>query len=335
MIPGMHSRMLLAGATLLGGLALAGIPAHAADNKPGAGMHICISLDKVNASREGQIRLWKQAAQELGVPKVTIEVADEDAQRQSSQVETCLAQRVNGVIEIPWDDQAVLQDIRRARAAHIPLVGMDQAPADVGTIDYFSGSNPYADGLKLGEELVKLVGDKPTKVADIQGALDQYNGIERDKGFKAGIAGHPNIRIVADIPTDWHPEPALAGMENALEANPDLGAVFVASDGMLPPVWSALQKVGRYTKVGAPKHVIVLSIDGDPQGCAGVKSDYMDAGVAQPFAEMTYDTMKMVIEMAKTGKEPTGKDRVARIPGLMYTPANFSKASAGVWGCSE
>lgn len=330
-----HMRVLLAGAALAGGLVLAGIPAHAADSKPGAGMKICISLDKVNASREGQIRLWKQAAQELGVSKLIIEVADEDAQRQSSQVETCLAQRVNGIIEIPWDDQAVQQDIRRARAAHIPLVGMDQAPADVSTIDYFSGSNPYADGLHLGEKLVQLVGDKPTKVADIQGALDQYNGIERDKGFKAGIAGHANIRIVADIPTDWHPEPALGGMENALEANPDLGAVFVASDGMLPPVWSALQKVGRYTKVGAPKHVIVLSIDGDPQGCAGVRSGYMDAGVAQPFAEMTYDTVKVVIEMAKTGKGPTGKDRVARIPGVMYTPANFSKTSAEVWGCSE
>lgn len=331
----MHTRMFLAGAALLGSLVLAGLPAHAADNKPGAGMKICISLDKMNASREGQLKLWRVAAQELGVSKLIVEVANEDGQRQSSQIETCLAQRVSGIVDIPWDYQAVLQDIRRARAAHVPLVTMDQIPADTSTVDYFVGADPFTDGKHLGALLVKLVGDKPTKVADIQGALSQYNGIQRDKGFKAGIAGHPNIKIVAEIPTEWHPEPALAGMENALEANPDLGAVFVASDGMLPPVWSTLQKVGKYAKVGAANHVIVLSVDGDPQGCAAVRNGYMDAGAAQPFADMTYDTIKVIIDMAKSGKGPTGADRIVQIPGVIYTPANFATTSAKVWGCAE
>lgn len=330
----MCSKWLMIGLAVLGSVTLGGVSAHATD-KPGAGLKICISLDKVNSSREGQLRLWRAAAQELGVSKLIVEVANEDAQRQSSQIDTCIAQGVSGIIDIPWDYEAVLQDITRARAAHVPLVTMDQAPADTSTVDFFAGSDPYADGLHAAEQLVKLVGDKSIKVADIQGALSQYNGIERDKGFKAGIKGHSNIRIVAEIPTDWHPEPALAGMENALEANPDLGAVFSASDGMLPPVWSALQKVGRYAKVGAPNHVIVLSVDGDPQGCAGVREGYMDVGVAQPFALMTYDTIKVIIDMAKTGKGPTGANRILRIPGVIYTPANFAQTSAKVWGCSE
>ena len=329
----MYSKMLVAGLAAVSVLALAAVPARAAD-KPGAGLKICISLDKVNASREGQLRLWKVAAQELGVARLIIQVANEDAQRQSSQVDTCIAQGVNGIVSIPWDYQAVLQDMARAKAAHIPFVTMDQAPADVSTVDYFVGSDPHADGLHLAQQLVKLVGDKPTKVADIQGALSQFNGMERDRGFKDGIKGHPNIKIVAEIPTDWHPAPALAGMQNALQANPDLGAVFSASDGMLPPVWSALQKVGRYAKAGAPNHVIVLSVDGDPQGCSAVKNGYMDAGAAQPFAEMTMDTLKVVIEMAKTGKGPTGDARVQRIPGVIYTPANIAKTASEVWGCA-
>ena len=35
-------------------------PAHAAD-APGEGIKICLSLDKVNAFREGQQKLWRKA----------------------------------------------------------------------------------------------------------------------------------------------------------------------------------------------------------------------------------------------------------------------------------
>jgi ABC-type sugar transport system substrate-binding protein len=303
-----------------------------ADDKPGAGMTICISLDKVNASREGQLKMWRKNAELLGV-KLIEEVAGEDAQRQSSQVDTCIAKKVNGIISIPWDYQAVLQDIERAHAAGIPFATMDQAPADLSTVDFHIGADPYADGLHGGQNLVKLVGDKPIKVVDIQGALSHANGQGRDKGFKDGIKDHPNIKIVAEIPTEWHPEPVVGGMENALQANADIGAVWVASDGMLPPLWSALQKANKYAKVGAPNHVIVESVDGDPQGCAGVRDGWMDSGYAQPFELMTRKTEEAIIQISKTKKPLDEKDRVLQIPSIEYTPANFADTKGQVWGC--
>jgi ribose transport system substrate-binding protein len=320
-MPTVTTRPLTIGLAALGALALAAAPAHAAD-KPGAGLKICISLDKVNSSREGQLKLWRQEAQELGVQLVE-QVAGEDAQRQSSQVDTCIAQKVNGIISIPWDYEAVLQDIERAHAANIPFVTMDQAPSDTSTVDFHTGADPHADGLHAAQRLIALVGDKPTKVVDLQGALSHFNGQQRDQGFKDGIKDHPNIKIVSEVPTEWHPEPVLAGMET----------VFSASDGLLPPVWSALQKVGRYTKVGTPNHVIVLSVDGDPQGCAAVRDGWMDAGYAQPFAQMTLETIQVIIDAAKTGKKLADKDRVRLIPGVEYTLANFPTTEGRVWGC--
>lgn len=326
-------RHILMGAVALGTGALMSASAIAQD-KPGAGVTICISLDKVNASREGQLKLWRSAAEELGV-KLIEQVAGEDAQRQSSQIETCIAQKVNGIISIPWDYEAVLQDIERAHEAGLPLVTMDQAPAETDTVDFHIGADPHADGMHAAEMLVSIVGDKPTKVADLQGALSHFNGQGRDQGFKDGIKDHPNITIVAEIPTEWHPEPVLAGMENALQAHPDLGAVFVASDGLLPPVWSALQKVNRYTKVGTPDHVIVLSVDGDPQGCAGVKDGYMDAGYAQPFELMTRETIQVIIDIAKGGKKLADAEKIKLIPGVEYTGANIADTEGKVWGCTK
>jgi ribose transport system substrate-binding protein len=322
---------LLAGLAAFGTVVLIGPAAQAAD-KPGAGLKICISLDKINASRDGQVKLWKKAADEFGVTLIE-QVAGEDAQRQSSQIDTCIAQKVDGIIDIPWDFQAVLQDIERAHAAGIPFVTMDQIPADTSTVDFHIGADPDADGLHAGQMLAKLVGDKPTSVIDLVGALSAFNGMGRDRGFKKGIADHPNIKIVSEVLTEWHPEPVLAGMENALQAHPDLGAVFAATDGFLPPIWSALQKVNRYVKVGTAGHVIVETVDGDEQGCAAIRDHWADAGYAQPFEFMTRETIRVIVEIKKNHLKLADKDRVVLIPGVEYTPANFAETNSKVWGC--
>ena len=260
-------------------------------------------------------------------------VAGEDAQRQSSQVDTCIAQGVNGIISIPWDYEAVLQDIERAHAANIPFVTVDQAPAETDTVDFHIGADPHADGLNAGKRLVELVGDKPTKVVDLQGALSHNNGQGRDQGFKDGIKDHPNIQIVSEIPTEWRPEPVVAGMENALQAHPDLGAVFSATDGRRPPVRAALEKGGRFKPVGDPDHVIILSVDGDPQGCAAVKEGWMDAGYAQPVPLMSRRTIEVIIDIARNGKKPEGDDRIQLIPGTEYMKSNIDQVEGEVWGC--
>ena len=113
---------------------------------PEPGLSVCLSLDKMQAFREGELKLWRKAAADLGI-KLVEQVAGEDAQRQSSQIDTCIAQKVNGIVAIPWDNQAVLQDIERAHAAGIPFVTVDQAPADTSTVDTHIGGDPTSDGI--------------------------------------------------------------------------------------------------------------------------------------------------------------------------------------------
>ena len=43
------------------------------------------------------------------------------------------------------------------------------------------------------------------------------NGIRRSKCLDDAVKAAPNITIVAQVPTDWNPEKALVGTENALE----------------------------------------------------------------------------------------------------------------------
>jgi len=50
----------------------------------------------------------------------------------------------NFIVGIPWDYEAVLQDIERAHAAGIPFITVDQAPAMTDTVDYHEGADPFA-----------------------------------------------------------------------------------------------------------------------------------------------------------------------------------------------
>ena len=98
-------------------------------------------------------------------------------------------------------------------------------------------------------------------------------------------------------------------------------------------MWSALKKRDRYKKVGEAGHVIVLSVDGDPQGCEAVTTGVMDAGYAQPFADMTRATIQVIIDMTKSGKKLDDAKRLLLIPGFEYTPANIAANQSKVWGC--
>jgi ABC-type sugar transport system substrate-binding protein len=124
-------------------------------------------------------------------------------------------------------------------------------------------------------------------------------------------------------------------MENALQATADLGAVFAATDGYLPPIWSALKKANKYSKVGTPNHVVVLSVDGDPQGCAAVKDGWMDAGYAQPLASMTRQSLQTIIDIVKDKKKIDDKDKIHLIPGVEYTAGNIAETADTVWGCAK
>jgi ABC-type sugar transport system substrate-binding protein len=310
---------------ILAGVVVLALAGWGAGQGVAAGLKVCLSLDKMNVARE---------AKKMDITLIE-QVAGEDAQRQSSQIDTCIARGVKAIIDIPWDYQAVLQDIDRAHAADIPFITMDQAPADTSTVDFHISADPYADGQQAAKRLITIVGDKPAKVVDLQGALSAYNGIQRDKGFKDGIASRPNIKIVAQVPTEWHPEPVLAGIENAYQSNPDLDVIYSATDGFLPPIWSALKKAGHYEKVKEPDHVIVLSIDGDPQGCQAAKEGYLDAGYAAPFADMTQKTLDAAVQLAVKHQKFSEKDRINTIASTEYTPGNIAQIQAKVWGCQH
>ncbi|UOR01357.1 sugar ABC transporter substrate-binding protein [Leucobacter allii] len=299
------------------------------DSGGGENVKIGISFDKMLAFREGEQKYLEEAAEDLGV-ELVFQNAEDDAQRQSSQIETLISQGVKGIALIPYDLEAIRADIESADAAGVTVTSFDQAPADTSWVSYHVGGDPYADGQAAAKEFIRLADGKPFTLLELQGALNNDNGIQRSKGLNDGLKGADNIEIVAQVPTDWQPEPALAGVENTLQTTPDLSGIYVPTDGELPAVFSALEAVNRKVPVGEDGHVTIISIDGDENGCQAVRDGFVDMVLATDVPTMTHN----VLEQTLNGINGETVAKSEALPGIPVTPETIEENASKVWGCN-
>jgi DNA-binding LacI/PurR family transcriptional regulator len=91
------------------------------------------------------------------------------------------------------------------------------------------------------------------RLATIAGPLDMVAGFDRLAGFRHASGDRPAVVELGDFTR----ASGLAAMERLLAVEPDLDAVFVASDLMADGALTALARAGRRV----PEHVAVVGFD--------------------------------------------------------------------------
>lgn len=291
---------------------------------------IGISFDKVEPFREGEIAAINKAIEAAGA-KQQFANADKDAQRQASQVDSFISSGVSAIVSIPWDIEAAVNMAQVSRAAGIPFITMDQAPADVSAVTYHVGGDPCADGGTAGEFFIKAAAGKPFKLLEIQGGLANDNGLRRSKCLNDALKATSNVTVVARVPTDWSTEKAMLGAQNALQEHPDLNGIYQPWNDGLQGIFSALRARGRLVPVGDPKHVVIVTIDGTPLGCKAVRDRMIDLDIATPVSEMATRAIKAAVAAANKSEV---SPQVEFLPGIPYGPFDVDKMASKVWGCS-
>jgi len=290
---------------------------------------IGVSFDKVEPFRVAEQKALSDAIAAAKAKEVFAN-ADKDAQRQASQVDTMVSQGVSAIISIPWDIEAANDLAKSTIAAGIPFVSLDQAPSELKSVTYHVGGDPCADGKVAGEFFVKAAAGKPFKLLELQGGLANDNGIRRSKCLDDAVKAAPNITIVAQVPTDWNPQKALAGTEDSLQAHPDLAGIYAPWNDALQGVFAVLKAKGLLLPVGDPKHIVIVSIDGTPLGCKAVKDKLIDLEIATPLPEMSRRAVAAAIKASQGGKvDPQAEF----LPGIPYGPGDVDQMASKIWGC--
>ena len=294
-----------------------------------APLTIGVSFDLVNDIRTAELNAIKAAAAERGDTVIFVS-ADQDAQKQASQIQDLVqSKHVNALIVIAQNNQQIAASIALANTAGVPFIAIDRAVTGSGTVTFQVTGDPVADG-KVAAKEVLAAGGTPV-IIQLVGALTDQNAVGRRDGFTAGITAGGKT-VSAEVPTDWDPAKALDGTANALQANPNINTIFIPSDYLLPSVQSALDAAGRLKPVGDPKHVFLVTIDGDPNGCkAIINTKTLDSDVVTPVGDFGKNAIAAAHTAHLGGKVDPATTEVA---GFAINQANQATTKSTVWGCA-
>jgi ribose transport system substrate-binding protein len=113
--------------------------------------------------------------------------------------------------------------------------------------------------------------------------------MERVTGF-TNAAKEGGLNIVASQPANWNRQKARELATNMLEGDPNLKAIFVANDDMALGVVRAVQATGATGKI------IVVSVDGTPEGIDALKQGLLAGTVAQYPDAMAYMAIETLLK---------------------------------------
>jgi inositol transport system substrate-binding protein len=284
-----------------------------------------------------QTEYWvaSRDAIEAGIKKrggeMLLAVANNDANRQLEQVNNFIAKGVDGIVIAPKDAQAVMPIIKAANRANIPIVLYNRPPAEgAGTC-----VTVVADNVEITRNTVANMAEQAKKSGRkykamiLIGDLADINAVGRRDGFEAAVKQYPEvIQVVSRVPTEWNQEKALAGVTNALQANPDINFIFSSSDFLFPSIVSALTQAGKYKKAGEEGHVLLGGFDGDATAYRMLVDGYLDAdGVQDVFFECD-KSVEAAFDL-KAGKDVPA---VIKDPGFVAHQGNLAEARERMWG---
>lgn len=180
-----------------------------------------------------------------------------DINKQIADVEDLIQQGVDAVLIAPADSKAIKTALLSAQAAGIPVVIMDVPVEDTDLVSSTISTNNFMAGQVLGEALAKDFAGK-ANVALLDWPVVKAV-TDRTDGFFSVVDQYPDIKIVARADGKASTEGSLPVMENFLQSNPEIQAVFCINDPSCMGAMAAIEAANR-------TDIKLYSIDGSQDG---------------------------------------------------------------------
>ncbi|MGD9908698.1 MAG: substrate-binding domain-containing protein, partial [Mesotoga sp.] len=185
-------------------------------------------------------------------------------------------QKLDLIVINPTDSDAIVTAVEEANKAGIPVITVDRG-ANGGMVIAHIASDNVAGGMMAGEYVAMLL-DGKGNVVELEGIVGTSAARDRGEGFGAAISKYPDIKIVAKQVANFNRAEGLVVMENILQANPNIDAVFAHNDEMALGAIEAIKAAGLLDKIK------VVGFDAVDDAVAAVNAGEMAATVAQqPF----------------------------------------------------
>ena len=213
-----------------------------------------------------------------------------DQNKQISQIEDLIAQKVDAIFLNPVDWQGVKPALEAAKKAGIPIINVDAPVFDEDLVTSIVASDNYNAGVLVAQDVMKKL-DKANVV--LLEHPTAKSAIDRTKSFEDTVKDKPQYKIVAKQSSNGQLEQAMPVMENIIQAQPQIDVVMGLNDPTALGALAALQSAKR------EQNVLIYGVDGAPEAKKMVKEGKITGtaaqspkGIGKTAAETAYKVLK-------------------------------------------
>ena len=279
-----------------------------------AWVHKSLGNPVFDLGRRGALQKAKELTEQgpIDVEVLTVGPVAADAVEQARMMDDLVARGVDGIAVSCNDPTACVAPINRAVAAGIPVMTWDSDSPQSQRFTFLSIDN-YMSGQTAADLLARAIGGRG-KVALLSGVPGALNLDQRVLGFQDRLKSYPNMQIVATIASNEDINLGVQGVEETMQAHPDLRGWFfvglwplVADRGAMP-LWEQASHQGSLKSVAFDSLPVELNL---------LRDGYLDALIGQKYWDWGYESTQMVYDYIVAGKRyptfiNTGLDIVTR-----------------------
>lgn len=199
--------------------------------------------------------------------------AQDDSAKQSNDIDDLIQQKVDILLINPVDSSAIVPAVEAANKANIPVIAIDRS-SEAGTLLTTVASNNQEGGRMAAEYILEKIGEQG-RVVVLEGVPGASATRERGKGFDDFAKEY--LMVLDQQTANFNRAEGLTVMENMLQANKDIQAVFAQNDEMA---------LGAIEALGSNTEMIVVGFDGTEDGIKSIQEGRMSATIAQKPEEM-------------------------------------------------
>jgi ribose transport system substrate-binding protein len=232
---------------------------------------------RIGMSQANNAEPWRQAMNEqiaaaaARYPQIQVEFTDarQNNAQQVADVEEFLSKGIDLLIISPNEATPLTNAVAKAYQRGIPVIVLDRkVRGDQYTM--WIGADNRLIGRKAGEYTARWCREQqrsPCNVIELRGLEGSTPAQERGDGFREGIAGNPDVQIIASQNADWLAERAEGLSRVMFDANPAVDVVYAHNDPMAIASFNVARDQGRDIDA-----ILFIGIDALPTPDGGIQA---------------------------------------------------------------
>ena len=226
--------------------------------------------------------------------EVNVQSANGDVQTQINQIKYFIKSKVDAIVIVTIDSDALTPVIEEAESAGIPVVCYDRIVRNAGCSLYISFNNE-AVGMAMGNGICKRIPDG-ANIVKVMGPKTDYNVDQVMNGFDKACESH-NLKVLASCNCDeWKPEIAYDFINTNIETVKEAEAIMCGNDALAGEVIHALAERGLSRKI------YTVGQDADLEACQRIVEGTQLMTVYKPVERLAILAAECAVKLAK--KQP-------------------------------